>query len=114
MPVNTRLTARRRFLLAASLVLSFALGAPALAEGVKFNTRTAKSGNWSDAATWENGTLPKAGDFVQVRPGHVVTYDVTPEKCTFALRMVHVAGTLSFSREVSTRLDVSLLKVQPG
>ena len=28
--------------------------------------------------------------------------------------MVHVAGTLTFSRDKSTRLDVGLLKIQPG
>ena len=68
------------------------------AAGVTFDARTAKSGNWSDPATWENNKPPAAGQRVQVRAGHVVTYDVTPDKCTFALRMVHVAGTLSFSR----------------
>ena len=31
-----------------------------------------------------------------------------------ALRMLHVAGTLTFSREVSTLLDVGLIKVEPG
>jgi len=84
------------------------------AAGVAFSARTANSGNWSDAATWENQRPPQAGDIVQVRPGHTVVYDVTPEQCTFALRMIHVGGTLTFRRDISTRLDVGLVKIQPG
>jgi hypothetical protein len=40
------------------------------AEPVTFNARTAQSGPWSDAETWEGGRPPQAGDFVQVRSGH--------------------------------------------
>lgn len=81
------------------------------AEPVVFQARTAHSGNWSDAETWEGKRQPQAGDFVQVRAGHVVVYDANS---SVALRMVHVAGTLSFSREKSTLLVVGLLKVEPG
>ena len=83
----------------------------AFADGVTFNARTTQSGRWSDAATWENARMPKAGDRVQIRPGHVIVYDVSSDA---ALRMVHVGGVLTFSREKSTRLDVGLLKIQPG
>jgi hypothetical protein len=58
--------------------------------------------------------VPKAGDFVQVRAGQVVVYDGTADANVPALRLVHVAGTLTFARDKSTRLDVGLLKVQPG
>jgi len=81
------------------------------ADPVTFNARTAKSGNWSDEKTWEKGRKPQAGDFVQVRTGHVVSYDVDSND---AIRMLHVAGTLSFSRVKSTLLDVGLIKVEPG
>jgi len=84
----------------------------ALAAGpVVFNARTARDGNWSDATTWEGTRRPRAGDFVQIRSGHVVTYDVESND---ALRMIHVAGTLTFSREKSTLLDVGLVKIEPG
>src|SRR4051812_12688117 len=92
----------------AAAVLLFAV--PSIA-GVTFDARTAKSGNWSDAATWENGRVPKSGDRVQVRPQDRVVYDVVSDQ---PLRMVHVGGTLTFSRQKNTRLDVGLLKVQPG
>jgi len=81
------------------------------AEPVVFQARTTSSGNWSDPKTWEGGRLPQAGDFVQVREGHSVIYDVLSRD---ALRMVHVAGTLTFSREKSTLLEVGLIKIEPG
>ena len=80
-------------------------------EPVVFQARTARSGDWSDADTWVQGRIPQSGDRVQVRAGHSVVYDVQSDA---ALRFVHVAGTLSFSREKSTLLDVGLLKVEPG
>jgi hypothetical protein len=40
-----------------------------------------------------------------------VTYDLDS---TQAVRVVHVAGTLAFARDRSTRLNVGLLKIQPG
>jgi hypothetical protein len=94
---------------AAALLLG--LASCALADEVTFNARTAKSGNWSDASTWVDGRSPRTGDFVQVRPGHAVVYDVDS---AMALRMVHVGGTLKFSHKRNTRLDVGLLKVQAG
>lgn len=81
------------------------------AEPVTFTTKTAQSGLWSDAKTWEGGRAPQAGDLVQVRAGHVVTYDV---QSAAPLRMLHVAGTLMFSRTISTLLEVGLIKVEPG
>jgi hypothetical protein len=39
--------------------------------------RTAKSGPWSKAGTWEGGKAPAAGARVQIRTGHAVVYDVS-------------------------------------
>ena len=91
--------------------LVFATAAMSAAEPVVFNARTARGGKWSDAQTWEGARPPQAGDFVQVRSGHAVTYDVDSGA---ALRMLHVAGTLTFSREKNTLLDVGLIKIEPG
>jgi hypothetical protein len=95
------------------LALSFAASASlfAAAEPVHFNARTCRSGKWSEPATWADGRQPKAGDFVQVRTGHTVVYDVESAE---ALRMVHVAGALRFATDRNTRLDVGLLKVAEG
>ena len=73
--------------------------------------RSAKSGPWSDKATWEGGAVPGAGARVQIRAAHAVTYDVVSDQ---AIRLIHVAGVLEFARDRDTRLDVGLIKVQPG
>lgn len=73
--------------------------------------RTARSGRWSAASTWEGGRLPAAGARVQIRTGHTVTYDL---KSAQVIRSVHVAGTLTFARDRDTRLDVGLIKIQAG
>src|SRR5205823_672329 len=73
--------------------------------------RSARSGPWSAPATWERGKVPGAGARVQVRAGHTVTYDLKSDRL---IRSVHVAGTLRFPPDRDTRLDVGLIKVQPG
>lgn len=78
---------------------------------VVFTVHSARSGRWSEPTTWAERRVPRAGDCVQVRAGNTVTYDVSSEQ---AIRVVHVAGTLTFARDRSTRLDVGLLKVQSG
>jgi hypothetical protein len=93
-----------RFLPAIALLLTTSQAAPEL-------FRSAKSGAWSDPATWEKGAVPGAGSRVQVRTGHAVLYDLDSDQ---AIRSIHVAGTLSFARDRNTRLDVGLIKVQPG
>lgn len=74
-------------------------------------TRSAKSGLWSAASTWEGGKIPAASARVQVRTGHIVTYDVNSDQ---AIRAIHVAGTLTFARDKTTWLDVGLIKIQAG
>ena len=96
--------------LALSLVL--VLGpAVLLADEQSTLIRSAAGGRWSARETWEGGKVPGAGSRVQVRAGHVVTYDV---KTTEPIRSIHVAGTLRFDPERDTRLDVGLIKIQAG
>lgn len=73
--------------------------------------RSAASGPWSAATTWENGRLPQTGDRVQIRQGHHVEYDLASEQ---VIRSIHVAGTLGFSRDRTTLLAVGLIKIQAG
>jgi hypothetical protein len=79
--------------------------------GVEFAARSAQSGKWSEVTTWEEGKLPKGGDRVQIREGHRVVYDVDSDQ---AIRMIHVAGTLAFATDRSTRLDVGLVRISAG
>jgi hypothetical protein len=73
--------------------------------------RSAKSGPWSDGATWTGGVVPGAGAKVLVRPGHSVVYDAASDQ---AIRSLHIGGTLRFATDRNTRLDVGLIKIQPG
>jgi hypothetical protein len=73
--------------------------------------RSARSGPWSASATWEGGKVPAAGARVLVRPGHTIVYDIRSGQ---PLRSIHVGGVLTFSPDRDTRLDIGLLKVQPG
>ena len=88
------------------------LAAGSVAFGKRADTpvpiRSARSGLWSSAGTWEGGHVPAAGSVVEIVAGHAVTYDVESD---FVIRMVHVLGTLSFARHRNTRLDVGLLKI---
>ncbi|MBX9579116.1 MAG: G8 domain-containing protein [Gemmataceae bacterium] len=104
---------RSRRLLAVVAALAAALSRPGLtpaAEGPPV-VRTAKSGPWSDGATWEGGKTPGAGVKVLIRTGHAVVYDVRSE---VVIRSLHISGSLSFARDRDTRLDVGLIKIQAG
>jgi len=95
---------------AIAIIFAYLLALPVLADEPKL-IRSAKSGPWSDAATWEGGQVPGAGARVQVRANDHVTYDVQSDK---AIRFIHVAGELSFAPDRDTRLDVGLIKIQAG
>lgn len=72
---------------------------------------SARSGAWSQPATWEGGVVPAQGDKVLVRAGHLVQYDVSS---TAVIRSLHLDGTLSFVPDRDTRLEVGLIRVQAG
>src|SRR5947207_15277131 len=71
--------------------------------------RSARSGDWSSPSTWENNQVPMAGAKVQILAGHTVNYD---RSSSDPIRMVHIAGTLSFTRGKDTRIDVWLIKIR--
>jgi G8 domain len=73
--------------------------------------RSQKSGPWSSPSTWETGVVPSAEARVQVRSDHVVLYDLQSDQ---VIRSIHVSGTLRFATDQNTRLDVGLIKIQPG
>jgi dienelactone hydrolase len=98
-----------RFFVALAVLLAVAVLSPA-AEAPPL-VRSARSGAWSAADTWEGGKVPAAGARVQIRAGHVVVYDLDSDR---AVRSLHVAGTLTFAPDKDTRLDAGLIKIQPG
>ncbi|MCO6459608.1 MAG: G8 domain-containing protein [Pirellulaceae bacterium] len=78
-------------------------------ETVEFSIRSARDGKWSEPATWQPARLPRQGDRVLISRGTQVQYDVASEQ---VLRLVQVVGTLRFSRDCDTLLNVGVLKVQ--
>ena len=93
-----------------TFLLSLSFAALGLAENPAL-IRSAKSGDWSAAATWEGGKPPAPGMKVLIREGHTVRYDVNSEA---AIRSVHISGTLDFATDRDTQLNVGLLKIQSG
>ena len=91
--------------IAAILVTSFLPGVDTVP------VRTIKSGAWSDPATWEAKKIPKAGDKVIIRTGHKVLYDVAS---TEIIRGMQISGELRFDPTKDTRLEIGLIRVQPG
>jgi RNA polymerase sigma factor (sigma-70 family) len=73
--------------------------------------RSVASGPWSAPATWEGGKVPGAGSRVLVRDGHRIVYDVKSEA---VLRGLSISGVVSFDPTKDTRLEVGLIKIQPG
>src|ERR1022692_2504974 len=90
------------------LLVSFlVIAAPASA----LTVRSAKSGDWSAPTTWDTGKVPLAGNRVLIRTGHIVRYDVASAE---VIRVVHIAGSLTFARDRDTRLDAGLIRIQTG
>ncbi|MBW3540459.1 MAG: G8 domain-containing protein [Planctomycetes bacterium] len=85
------------------------LRAPAKLEVVAFDRVSARDGRWSEPETWKPEGVPAAGERVMVSPQTRVVYDVESEA---AIRLVQVAGVLSFARDRNTALNVGILKVQ--
>lgn len=73
--------------------------------------RSARSGAWTDKATWEGGHVPYAGDNVQIRTNHEVIYDTDSDA---AIHAIHIAGTLRFAPDKDTRLCVGLIRIEAG
>src|SRR5438128_7335514 len=69
--------------------------------------RSAASGPWSAAATWNGGKVPATGDRVLIRGGHRVVYDVHSEH---VFRGINIVGQLTFAPHKDTRLEVGLIK----
>src|SRR5690349_10421269 len=95
---STRCRLRRTSMhiaLAAAWVVCASMTATALAVEMPA-IRSAKSGAWSAADTWENGKVPASAARVLIRAGHRVVYDVNSDQ---AIRSVHIAGVLSFAAD---------------
>jgi hypothetical protein len=68
-------------------------------------------GPWSAPSTWVQNRVPGENDVVFISSAHNVVYDRT---ANVALAAVGIAGALRFRPDVSTRLVVGTLFVEPG
>lgn len=98
-------------LLAVVMTTTVAAAAEKNAGSVAPIIETAKSGPWSDQATWKGGRVPGAGARVLIRSGHDVKYDVVSEH---AVRGITLSGRLTFATDKDTRLNVGLINIQAG
>jgi len=66
---------------------------------------------WSNASNWPNNTLPKEGDYVEIKSGWKMILDV---KETPVFTMVTVNGLLYFSDEMDVHLQAFHILVRAG
>jgi cell migration-inducing and hyaluronan-binding protein len=91
---------QRSFLLA-SLVPAFLLvGVFAVVQAQNAGSQAATPSRWSDAATWPDRRVPRAGDKVAIPAGKEVILDVSPP----ALGGVTIHGKLSFANTADLEL----------
>src|SRR5262245_25742439 len=91
-----------RWAVLAVLVVPTVAGAAEPAQPAAPVVRSAKSGPWSAASTWEGGKTPSAGVKVLIRQGHTVLYDVRSED---VIRSVSISGVLTFATDRDTLLN---------
>src|SRR5215475_11803852 len=65
---------------ALTLLTTIGAGLDLCAADAPLLIRSARSGRWSEANTWEGSKLPAAGSRVQIRAGHTITYDIQSDR----------------------------------
>ncbi len=86
-------TQHRSFLLASLLPAFLLVSVVALVQAQDGRTPAAGQARWSDAATWPDRRVPRAGDKVTIAAGKDVVLDVSPP----ALGSLTIDGKLSFA-----------------
>ena len=95
---------------AGSLGLISAGGNSSPGEAALQNKINLLDGRWSDPAIWNDGKVPISRDAVTINKATQVVYDLFSEA---EIAELNVEGTLTFSRDVSTNLDVGDVFVRP-
>ena len=112
MTIASQLALWRMFVLTFSCFpVVLALTVQAIAAEEPSVIRSAASGPWSAAATWEGGKVPGAGSRVLVLGAHTVTYDVKSDEI---IRAINISGTLAFAQDRDTLLNCGLIKIEAG
>lgn len=66
---------------------------------------------WSDATKWPNGTLPKEGDDVVIKPEWNMVFDLAESP---VLRYLEINGRLSFKNDTDLHLRAKHILVRAG
>jgi len=90
----------RSFLLASFLPAFLLVGVFAAVQAQEGRSPAARPGRWSDAATWPDRKVPRAGDKVTIPAGKEVVLDVSPP----ALGSLTIEGKLSFANNADLEL----------
>ena len=83
----------RSFLLASLLPAFLLVSVFAVVQAQEGRSPAARQARWSDAATWPDRSVPRAGDKVTIAAGKDVVLDVSPP----ALGGLTIDGKLSFA-----------------
>src|SRR4029078_11468021 len=97
----------RSFLLAVLLPACLLVGAFAVVHAQEGKSAAAQQMRWSDAATWPDKKVPRAGDKVTIAAGKDVVLDVSPP----ALGGVAIDGKLSFADNKEPELTTEWVMV---
>ena len=90
----------RSFLLASLLPAFLLVSLFAVVQAQDGRTPAARQTRWSDAATWPDRRVPRAGDKVTIAAGKDVVLDVSPP----ALGGLTIEGKLSFANTADLEL----------
>jgi len=93
-------TQHRSFLLASLLPAFLIVSAFAVVQAQNAGSPAARPARWSDAATWPDRRVPRAGDKVTIPAGKEVVLDVSPP----ALGSLTIEGKLSFANNADLEL----------
>ena len=93
-------TPHRSFLLASLLPAFLLVSAFAIVHAQEGKSPAVKQARWSDAATWPDRRVPRAGDKVTIAAGKEVVLDVSPPP----LGSLTIDGKLSFANNADLEL----------
>ena len=98
---------RRSFLLASLLPAFLLVSVFAVVQAQEGKSPAVKQTRWSDAATWPDRRVPRAGEKVTIAAGKNVLLDVSPP----ALGGVTIQGKLSFANNRDLELTTEWVMV---
>jgi len=102
----------RRAVLGSTIIgIAGAVSGASTASSSETTFTAAKDGNWSDPATWKNGSTPTDGSDVSIPAGVTVTI---AGRITTRIKYLNVAGTLRHAPDQDSKLRVETIETESG